>query len=763
MNRFLCVIVLLLGAVSSYAQSVSGFVKDAKSGETLVGVTVLGKDGKGDISNSYGFYSLKTGGRKTSVTFQCMGYESQTIHFDLRKDTVMNVLFEVAVMRVDDVVVQGEKRISTMQDLGVLSMNINQLKLMPAFLGEQDVFRFMQLMPGVSSGKEGSSELNIRGGSADQTQILLDDVPIYNQSHAFGLVSIFSGEAIKSAELFKGYSSPMYGGRLSGVASLYMRDGNRYEHKQALQLGTTTLSATLEGPLKKGKGSYLFSGRQFTPYLLMQGIYSCLSKANATLPQFNFYDITGKLSYDLGKSNSLYLSFYKGSDLFGSNYWDSEREYYNSNKVEHISKSKAGVRWGNTIASLRWNSVLNRKLFMNTIVYYSFLGNDKFSEFTNYKEDYRYDSRIKSQMDEVGFKTNFNYSVTQNYKINFGTNLSQQFFKPQIAQSDRNGVVRKMDYGKRDLLTVAAYVDNEYTYRKITVNGGLRVALYDNSEDVVYSVEPRVSLSYRVNRQSSIWVSYVNNAQPLFSLNKYYFSIPIDYWVPFSGKTIQRSNQFSLGYRKSFNEILDISAEVYYKTSNNLSLVYDSDDFLLGEGGVDIATGRAYGAELSVQYTKKRFSFIASYTYSKSSNKVGWARIPFIFDTPHDLNLLAMYNVLKRSNRTHTLSLNVSYKTGLPYALSNESYKDSSDEEYWQHQTITNFPKYPNTCLNDYFRTDINYSMEKKMRKGTRTWQISLLNATGYNNPYIVYKTGDKYKAQTIIPILPSFSYKRTF
>lgn len=762
MNKLFCLIVLLLGALSSYAQSVSGFVKDAKSGETLVGAIVLGKDGKGDISNSYGFYSLKVGQGKTSVTFQCMGYEAKTIHLDLRKDTVVNVLLEVAVMKVGDVVVQGEKRISTMQDLGVISMNINQLKLIPAFLGEQDVFRFMQLMPGVSSGKDGSSELNIRGGSADQTQILLDDVPIYNQSHAFGLISIFSGEAIKSAELFKGYSSPMYGGRLSGVASLYMRDGNKYEHKQSLQLGTTTLSATLEGPLKKGKGSYLFSGRQFTPYLLMQGIYACLSKANATLPQFNFYDVTGKLSYDLGKNNSLYLSFYKGSDLFGSNYWDSEREY-NSNKVEHISKSKAGVRWGNTIASLRWNSVLNHQLFMNNTVYYSFLGNDKFSEFTNYREDYRYDSRIKSQMDEIGFKTNFNYSVTQNYKINYGANLSQQFFKPQIAQSDRNGVVSKIDYGKRDLLTVAAYVDNEYTYRKITVNGGLRVALYNNSEDVVYSVEPRVSLSYRIDRQSSIWVSYVNNAQPLFSLNKYYFSIPIDYWVPFSGKKIQRSNQFSLGYRKSFNGVLDISAEAYYKTSNNLSLVYDSDDFLLGEGGVDNAKGCAYGAEFSLQYTKNRFSFMASYTYSKSENKVDGKRIPFIFDTPHDLNLLAMYNVLKRPNRTHTLSLNVSYKTGLPYALSNESYKDAGDREYWRDQTITNFPKYPNTRLNDYFRSDINYSMEKKMRKGTRTWQISLLNATGYNNPYIVYKTDEKYKAQTIIPILPSFSYKRTF
>lgn len=762
MNKLLCVIVLFMATVSSYAQSVSGFVKDAKTGETLVGVTVLGEDGRGNISNSYGFYSLKLGRGATTVTYQCMGYKTQTVHIDIQKDTVLNILFEVAIMKVDDVVVQGGTKLSTLQNLGVVSMNINQLKLMPSFMGEQDVFRFMQLMPGVSSGKEGSSELNIRGGSSDQTQILLDDVPIYNQSHAFGLVSIFSGEAIKSAELFKGYSSPMYGGRLSGVASLYMRDGNKYEHKQALQLGTTTLSATLEGPLKKGKGSYLFSGRQFTPYLLMQGVYACLTKANATLPLFNFYDITGKLSYDVGKNNSLYLSFYKGNDAFGSSFWNSERDY-DTGKYKHLSKSKAGIRWGNTIASLRWNSVLNNKLFMNNSVYYSFLGNDKFSDFSSDKEKYHYDARIKSQMQEVGLKSNFDYSVTSNYKITYGASVAQQFFKPQISSYNRDGAINKIEYGKRDLLSVAAYINNNFTYRKIDVNVGLRVGMYDNSEDVVYSVEPRLSLSYNIDPQSSLWISYANNAQPLFSLNKYYFSIPIDYWVPFSGKKIQRSNQVSLGYRKSFNGVLDLSAEVYYKRSHNTSLVYDSDDFLLGEGGVDMAKGRAYGAEISLQYTKNRFSFMASYTYSKSENEVDGRRIPFIFDTPHDVNLLAMYNVLKRPNRNHTLSLNISYKTGLPYALSNESYKDISNADYWQDQTITNFPKYPNTRLTDFFRADISYSMEKKMRNGTRTWQISLLNASGYNNPYVVYKTGEKYKAMTLIPILPSFSYKRTF
>lgn len=743
-------------------QTVSGFVKDAKTGETLAGATVVNQDGRGNISNSYGFYSIRLGQGATTLSFQYMGYQTEIVNLDLRADTVLNILFKRAVLKVDDIVVREERKVSTMKNLGAVSMNINQLKLMPSLMGEQDVFRFMQLLPGVSSGKEGTSELNIRGGSSDQTQLLLDDVPIYNQSHAFGLVSIFSGEAIKSAELYKGYTPPSYGGRLSGVASMYMRDGNKYEHKQALQLGTTTLSLTLEGPLKKGKGSYLFSGRQFTPYLLMQGIYACIPKGNATLPLFNFYDLTGKLSYDLGKNNSLYLSFYKGNDAFGSSYWDSESNM-ETNKFSHNSKSKAGIRWGNTIASLRWNSVLGSKLFMNNIAYYSFLGNDKFSDLKDYKESKYYNSSIKSQMQEVGLKSNFSYSVTPNYNLTYGATISRQFFNPQIASYDKTGDIIKINHGKLNLLTIAAYVGNDFTFDKWTLNAGLRLAMYNNTQDIVYSVEPRVALSYSINDESSLWFSYVNNAQPLFSLNKYYFSVPIDYWIPFNGDKIQRSNQFSLGYRKSFNKVLDVTAELYYKRSKNLSLVYDSDDFLLGEGGVDIATGRAYGAELMVQYTKKRFSAMLSYTYSKSENMVGDSKSPFIFDTPHNLNLLTMYDVFKRGSRKHTLSMNIGYRTGLPYALSNENYKTSEDVDEWTDQDVTNYPKYPNTRLTDFFRADINYSMERKMKRGTRVWQISLLNATGHNNPYIVFKQRQQYKGYTLIPILPSFSYKRTF
>ena len=768
------IILLLYTSPLVQAQTVSGFMKDARTGETLSGVTVINSDGKGNISNAYGFYSIKLGNGKTSLSYECMGYETQNINIDIKRDTIINIMLEVAIMKIDDIIVNSDKKLLKMNSIGGVSMNFSQLKFLPSLMGEQDVFRYMQLLPGVSAGKENTSQLNIRGGSSDQTQIMLDDVPIYSQSHAFGMISIFSGEVIKSAELYKGFSSPMYGGHLSGVASFYMRDGNKYEHKQSIQIGTTTISGSLEGPIKKGKGSYLLSARQFTPHLLSKAVFAVLpDRSELNIPIANFYDVTAKLSYNLNEKNSLYVNFYTGNDAFGGASETAEKDL-ETDKYNPTYKDKVDVRWGNTIASVRWNSVINSKLFMNNIAYYSFLSNETNNYSRDYTENSLYESTIKSQMDEVGFKSNFDYSVTSNYNITYGVKVSQQFFQPESTISNRNGMIQKKSYDKRNMLTVAGYLNNNFTINKFNFNAGLRVAMYDNSEDVIYSIEPRLSATYTIDESSSTWASYVNNAQPLFSMKKYHLSVPMDYWVPFSGDNIQRSNQISLGYKKTFNNVLDITAEVYYKRSSNISLIYDSDDFLLGEGGVDIAEGTAYGAEFMAQYTKNKFSLMLSYAYSRSENKVDGRVIPFIFDTPHDLNVLAMYDVLKRPGKKHTFSVNIGYKTGRPHTLSSEEYKyfdydyiyNKGDGQYNSNDydnSLTNYPKYPNSRLTDYFRVDINYSMEKQKKNGTRTWQISILNATAHNNPNIIFIDDEKYKGYTLIPFLPSFSYKRTF
>ncbi|MEG1650086.1 MAG: cobalamin receptor, partial [Rikenellaceae bacterium] len=226
---------------------------------------------------------------------------------------------------------------------------------------------------------------------------------------------------------------------------------------------------------------------------------------------------------------------------------------------------------------------------MNNTLYYSLLSNEKYNIYEQYEEKQYSKGLLKSRMDEIGLKSNFEYTVTPNYTLTYGLNFSRQYFQPQRTSFDRNGLKNSVDYRSRNLSSAALFVNNKYTLHKYTFNAGLRVAMYDNSDNVVIAVEPRVSVSYDFNKSSALWLSYVRNSQPLFSLNKYYFSIPIDYWIPFTGKTIQHSDQVAIGARKSFGDVLDITAEVYYKKSSNLSLVYNSDDFLSGDGGYDVA------------------------------------------------------------------------------------------------------------------------------------------------------------------------------
>lgn len=581
----------------------------------------------------------------------------------------------------------------------------------------------------------------------------MDDVPVYNHSHAFGFVSIFSGDYIKSAELYKGYVPPTYGGRLSGVATMNIREGNRKEHKQSLQLGTTTLSGIVEGPINNGKGSYLVGGRYFTPQLLL-GAMSLIANSEP-IPVFGFYDATAKLSYDLGKKNTIYASFYTGRDSFNVRAIDNTEDYE--------SKSKAGLDWGNIVGSLRLSSQLNNKIFLNTTVYYSHLSNKKISEYEEAIEGVDLKSKVSSQMGELGVKMNFDQNVNSWYRLSYGVNFSHQNFNPQEIMLDRNGFETNTEYGKRSLFTTAGFLNNKFTLGQFNLNLGGRVAFYNNDSEDIVVFEPRVALSYFM-KKSSIWLSYVENTQPLFSMNQQYYNMPIDYWIPFqNGDALPRSKQISLGYKHKTDFGLDVFAEVYYKKSDNVSLVYNADDFLLNEGGYDLAKGDAYGAEIMLQYSRNRLSIMASYAYSRSIYDIDDRKVNFMFDTPHNLNILASYETLIQQGRKHTLSMNVGFKTGLPYIMSNEVYPGSDYNSPSGYNEITNNPAYANKRLNNFFRMDLSYSMEKKLKRGSRVWQISHLNATGHKNPYVVYPTQGGYKALSLIPILPSFSYIRYF
>lgn len=744
---------------------ISGYIRDSATGETLSSATIIGDSTHAAVSNNYGYYSMAIPTGKATLQVMFLGYTTKHIPVDTRRDTTLNIALELSTQAIENVVVNSPKpSLVSYNNTGDVVVNMQQMKYAPLFFGERDIFKFLQLMPGVTSGREGATGLNIRGGTADQTLVMLDDVPVYNQSHAMGFVSIFSGESVKSAELYKSYISPSYGGRLSGVANLRLKDGNRYEHHQALTIGTLTASATLEGPLKKGVGSYLVSGRYFMPDLYMRAFYAIKDQGDMSRFIYGFYDITGKLSYDIGKHNTLFLNLYTGSDKFGTATADSEAKGDGSSKRRKISESYGGFGWRNAVASLRLNTKIASNIFMNNTLYYSLLTNQNTNDFSNLETGQEYNSRIRSTMNEFGWRTSLDHKVSSRYEVQYGINLIAQLFSPQKTDNNHNGLRSHSDYGKRDLYTAAAYVDNKYTFNRFTLRAGVRAALYDNDHKTLFAIEPRASVSMELDRKSSIWLAYTRNTQPLFSIIKSYFLMPIDFWVPFSGNSLQSSNQVVLGGKTTLWKRLNVSMEVYVKTMRNLAQVYDGDLFLARNQGYDIASGTAYGAEFSAQYQSGSLSATASYVYSRSTRKVGHESYPYMFDTPHNLSLFVSYDVLKRTNRRHTLSLTANYHTGMPYNLSLDLYP-VVDGNYTWDRGVENFGVRPNMRMPDYFRADVSYNMERVKRTGVRNWQISILNLTNRRNPTMITRRqfDNGYKAVALIPIMPSFSYSRTF
>lgn len=632
---------------------------------------------------------------------------------------------------IDSVVVTARKPLMVYRRTGNIAVDVEQLKFAPLFAGEKDIFKFLQLLPGVSAGKDGMSGLLVRGGSNDQTQILYDDVPIYNQSHAFGILSIFSGETVQSAEVSKGYISPAYGSRLSALTQIRTRDGDREHHRQSLTVGTLSLAGTVDGPIVRDKGSYLLSARYFFPEAVLA------LAGNAV--RYGFYDLTGKLSYDIRPDHTLSLGLYSGDDRM------SNREKDASNRFG----------WGNTTASLRLASRWSDRLSSTAVIYYTYLQNRQEAEYHDAEMSNRGKTTFKTH--EVGARLSFAQQVTEGYSLDYGATLSFQRFHPMQTKAVADGVTTQRGYPARELLSAAAYLNNRLRRDAWSADIGVRGAMYDNGTDRAYAVEPRAQLSYDLGRDNALWLSATMNSQALVQFNRYYYSMPIDFWTPFQDGRLQHAWQLSLGGRIRLHEHLTLSAETYYKRMRNLPLIYDSDDFLLGRGGFVYGTGRAFGVETMLQWQTERLSLTASYTYTNSRRRSDGMTYPFEYDIPHDFNAFASYDVIKQTGRRHTLSLNVAWRSGLPYRLTNESYPDTEGDP------IIGITTYPTMRMRNYFRTDISYCMERQKRNGVRTWQFSIINATWHRNPVSIYPYRGGYKATVLVPVMPSVSYTRTF
>ena len=632
---------------------------------------------------------------------------------------------------IDSVVVTARRPLMVYKQTGNIAVDIEQLKYAPLFAGEKDIFKFLQLLPGVSAGKDGMSGLLVRGGSNDQTLILYDDVPIYNQAHAYGILSIFSGETVQSAEMSKGYISPAYGSRLSALTQIRTREGDRRNHRQSLTVGTLSLAGTLDGPIKRDKGSYLISARYFFPEAVLAIVDNAV--------RYGFYDVTGKLTYDIHRNHTLSLGIYSGDD-------------HMKNKEDHAEN---GFGWGNTTASLRLESRWNDNLRSSVVAYYTYLQN---RQETKFKDDgFSNWGKTTFKTHEFGARMTFDQRLSHIWTLEYGATFSHQRFEPMHTKSIINGQHKERGYSSEQLVSGALFLNNRFQWGGWRADVGVRGAVYDNSEQTKYAVEPRAQLSYDFGRDNSVWLSGTINSQALVQFNRYYYSMPIDFWTPFRDGRLQHAWQVSLGGRAKLHENLTLSVEGYYKRMRNLPLIYDSDDFLLSNGGFIYGTGRAFGIEAMLQYQTERLSLTASYTYTDSRRRSDGVTYPFEYDVPHDFNAFVSYDVVKRPGRKHTFSLNVAWRSGLPYRLTNESYPDTDGNP------IIGITAYPTMQMHNYFRADVSYNMERCKRNGVRNWQFSIINATWHKNPVSIYPYRGSYKATVLIPIMPSVSYTRTF
>lgn len=632
---------------------------------------------------------------------------------------------------IDSVVVTARRPLMVYKQTGNIAVDIEQLKYAPLFAGEKDIFKFLQLLPGVSAGKDGMSGLLVRGGSNDQTLILYDDVPIYNQAHAYGILSIFSGETVQSAEVSKGYISPAYGSRLSAMTQIRTREGDRRNHRQSLTVGTLSLAGTLDGPIKRDKGSYLISARYFFPEAV-------LAIADNDI-RYGFNDITGKLTYDIHRNHTLSLGVYSGDD-------------HMKNKEDHAEN---GFGWGNTTASLRLESRWNDNLRSSVVAYYTYLQNRQETEFKD--DGFSNWGKTTFKTHEFGARMTFDQRLSRVWSLEYGATFSHQRFEPMHTKSIINGQHKERGYSSEQLVSGALFLNNRFQWGGWRADVGVRGAAYDNSEQTRYAVEPRAQLSYDFGRDNAVWLSGTINSQALVQFNRYYYSMPIDFWTPFRDGRLQHAWQVSLGGRAKLHENLTLSVEGYYKRMRNLPLIYDSDDFLLSNGGFIYGTGRAFGIEAMLQYQTERLSLTASYTYTDSRRRSDGVTYPFEYDVPHDFNAFVSYDVVKRPGRKHTFSLNVAWRSGLPYRLTNESYPDTDGNP------IIGITAYPTMRMRNYFRADVSYNMERRKRNGVRNWQFSIINATWHKNPVSIYPYRGSYKATVLIPIMPSVSYTRTF
>ncbi len=770
-------IALFFIPILSYSQeeyTLSGYVREAGSQELLPGVTIyFPAIEAGTTTNLYGFYSITLPGGSYDMRVSFVGYELINQTIDLSTDKTIHFNLNQANLTLEGVTINAERdeRLSEEVQMSLLKIPVEQFQDIPSLMGEKDVLKTLQLMPGVQSGTEGSSGLYVRGGGADQNLIILDDAIVYNASHLFGFFSVFNGDALKSVELYKGGFPARFGGRLSSVINMTMKDGSKEHVQGKAGIGLISSNVTVEGPINE-KSSFLISGRRTYIDLLLAPLLPADSKGG-----YFFHDFNAKYNYDFGPKNRLFVSGYFGRDKF----WSRE-------KYEDGDRFNAGIGWGNGTGTIRWNHLFNNKLFANTSFIYSNFSfkidqEDRFNDNT-FRMEYL------SKVEDMALKFDVDYLPNPNHTIKAGANAIYHQFSPRafVLEDTQTSDFRDSN-DLFDNWELAAYVEDEFKpIRKLSVNAGIRLTFFSLDGDAVFKPEPRISMAYTLKDNLALKGSYARMNQYVHLLTNSGIGLPTDLWVP-STKQVkpESSQQIALGLAKDVpSRNLSISIETYYKKSDNVinykegATFLDLDDLENGDefdfqDKVVLGEGRSYGAEFLAQRKFGRVTGWIGYTLS-------WTKLKFDelnlgqeffakYDRRHDLSIVGIY---KPNNRI-TLSAAFVFGSGQAFTLPVARIPGYIHSIYDSRSFFFNDPgvyrERGNFRGESYHRFDISIQFHKKKPKGIRTWELGVYNLYGRKNPFFYY-TDSQYndgtvrevlRRQTIFPLLLSISYKFEF
>jgi hypothetical protein len=786
------IFLFLLFSVVGYAQNkiaatgakytISGFIKDSLSGETLIGATiaVTGKT-KGISSNQYGFYSITLEEGEYILVCSFIGYLPKIIVVKLDGNKQLNIDVLPRSTLSQEVIVTSKKRDNNVKNaqMGKFTLPIEQIKSIPAFLGEVDLLKTIQLLPGIRNAGEGSAGLYVRGGGPDQNLILLDDAPVYNTGHLFGFFSIFNSDAIKNVSLIKGGMPAQYGGRLSSVLDISMKEGNNQKYQVEGGIGLIASRLSIQGPIKKDKASFIISGRRTYIDALTKPFVKKTSQFYGS--GYYFYDLNAKMNYKISEKDRIYLSGYFGRDVF---------DFINGRQSLNVN-----IPWGNATGTFRWNHVFNNRLFGNTTAVY----NDY--NFTFKAAQNNFEVKLASGIRDVSIKQDFDLYPFTGHKIKFGGIYTYHKFTPSVVSGKQDSVIFKPNNAQTKFAHEAAfYVQDDWEISdKIKINAGLRYSLFqqigafkiyktdDNGnrlDSTVFTkgqavktyggLEPRITLRYALNDETSIKTSFTRNLQYIHLVSNAGTTLPTDIWVPSTYKVKpQISYLYAAGLFKNFKDnTYETSLELYYKQMQNQieykegytpNTLEDTENFFT------FGKGWSYGSELFINKVKGKLTGWIGYTLSwtwRQFDALNFGeKYPAKYDRRNDLSVVAMYEL----NKKWKLSAAFVYGSGNAATLPQRFYIVGGvlTQEY---SRINEYR------LPSYHRLDLSAILTPKKnekRKWKSEWVFSIYNAYSRQNPYFIYfdQSGSplngtltiQAKQVSLFPIIPAVTWNFKF